>query len=62
MFFQWEFFFSEVQIESVKTTFMENVSTGVLDKNKEHYLKCKDQAKKSHNLFMTYTITYVKTK
>ena len=24
---------------------MENASTGVLDKNKEHYLGCKDQAK-----------------
>ena len=31
-----------VLIESVKTTSMENVSTGVLDKNKEHYLRCKD--------------------
>ena len=32
-------------IESVKTTSMENASTGVLDKNKEHYLRCKDKAK-----------------
>ena len=24
---------------------MENVSTGVLDMNKEHYLKCKDESK-----------------
>ena len=35
-------------IESVKTTSMENVSTGVLDKNKEHYLRNKDEAKKSY--------------
>ena len=33
-------------VESVKTTSMENVSAGVLDKNKEHYLRCKDKAKK----------------
>ena len=31
-------------IESIKTTSMENVSTRVLDKNKEHYLGCKDIA------------------
>ena len=36
--------------ESVKTTFMENVSTGVLDKNKEHYLRCKDKAEKSYDV------------
>ena len=29
---------------------MENVSTGVLDKNKEHYLRCKDKAEKSHDV------------
>ena len=38
------------RIESVKTTSMENVSVGVLDKNKEHYLRCKDKAKKSEML------------
>ena len=34
-------------IESIKTTSMENVSTGVLDKNKEHYIRCKIKAEKS---------------
>ena len=34
-------------IECIKTTSMENVSRGVLDKNKEHYLRCKDKAQKS---------------
>ena len=34
-------------MESVKTTSVENISTGVLDKNKEHYLRCKDKAKNS---------------
>ena len=42
-------------IESVKTTSMENVSTGVFHENKEHYLRCKDNAKKAYD-----TITYVK--
>ena len=37
---------------------METVSTGVLDKNKEHYLRNKDRAKKS--CIKTYTIAYVK--
>ena len=36
---------------------MENVSTGVLDKNKEHYLRCKDNAEKS--CFKTYAIAYI---
>ena len=31
-------------IESMKTTSMETVSTGVLDKNKGHYLRSKDKA------------------
>ena len=31
-------------IESMKTTSMEAISTGVLDKNKEHYLRSKDKA------------------
>ena len=35
-----------VPIESIKTTSMENVSTGVLDKNKEHYLRCKRWSRK----------------
>ena len=29
---------------------MENVSTGVLDENKEHYLRYKDKAKKSYDV------------
>ena len=29
-------------IESMKTSSMETVSTGVLDKNEEHYLRIKD--------------------
>ena len=37
-------------IESVKTTSMENGSTGVLDKDKEHNLRYKDISKKSHDV------------
>ena len=37
-------------MESVKTTSMENVSTRVLDEIKEHYLRCKDTAKKSYDV------------
>ena len=37
-------------ITSIKTMFMENVSSGVLDENKEHYLRCKDKAKKSYDV------------
>ena len=33
-------------IENMKNTSMETVSTGVLDKNKEHYLRSKDKAEK----------------
>ena len=33
-----------------KTTSMENVSTWVLDKNKEHYLRCKDKAEKLYDV------------
>ena len=29
---------------------MENVSTGVLDKNKEHYSRCKDKAEESYDV------------
>ena len=38
-------------IESVKTTFMKNVSTGILDENKEHYLRCKNKDKKSYDVW-----------
>ena len=34
----------------MKTTFMETVSTGVLDKNKEHYLRSKDKAEKTYDV------------
>ena len=34
-------------IESMKTTSMETVSTGVLDKNKEQYLWSKEKAKQN---------------
>ena len=37
-------------IESIKTTYMENVNTGVLDKNKEPYLRSKDKAEKSNDV------------
>ena len=37
-------------IESIKTTSMENITTGVLDKNKEHYLRSKDKAEKSYDV------------
>ena len=33
----------------MKTTSMETGSTGVLDKNKEHYLRCKDKAEKAYD-------------
>ena len=35
----------EISIESVTTTTMENVSTGVLNKKKEHYFRCTHKAK-----------------
>ena len=34
----------------MKTTSMETVSTGVLDKNKEHYLRSKHKAEKSYDI------------
>ena len=40
-----------VFIETIKTTSMENVSTGELDKNKEHYLRCQDKAEKSYDVY-----------
>ena len=39
-----------VILERMKTTSMENVSTGVLDKDKQHYLRCRDKAEKSHDV------------
>ena len=41
---------SEFHIASMKTTSMEIVSTGVLDKNKEHYLRSKDKAEKAYDV------------
>ena len=29
---------------------MENVDTRVFDKNKEHYIRCKDKAEESYNV------------
>ena len=37
-------------IESIKTTSMENVGTGVLDKIEEQHLRCKDKAEKSYDV------------
>ena len=34
----------------MKTTSMETGTTGVLDKNKEHYLRSKDKAEKSYDV------------
>ena len=36
--------------ESIKTTSMENVSTGVIEKNKEQYLRSKDKAEKWYDI------------
>ena len=40
-------------VESMKTTSMEPVSTGVLDKNKEHYLRSKDKDCIHHELVLS---------
>ena len=39
-----------IDIENIKTTSMETVSTGVLGKNKEHYLRSKDKAEKRYDV------------
>ena len=49
----------DVSMGGIKTTSMENVSTGLRDKNKEHYLRCKIKTKKIW-CFKTYTVAYVK--
>ena len=49
-----------VQIEIIKTTSMGNVSTGVLDQNKEHYLRRKNKAEKIIWCIKTYIVAYVK--
>ena len=42
---------ARISLESMKTTSMETVSTGVLDKNKKkHYLRSKDKAEKSYDV------------
>ena len=38
-----------VLIESIKTTSVETVNTGILDKNKEHYLRSTDKAEKYYD-------------
>ena len=55
---QWRF---NHRIENMKTTSMsmETVSTGVLDKNKEHFLRTKDKADKAIWCIKTYIIAYV---
>ena len=42
--------FPSVWIQSIKTTSQENISTGILDKNIEHYLRCKDKAEKTYDV------------
>ena len=37
-------------VDRIKTTSMENVSTGVLEKNIEHYLRSKDKAEKWYDV------------
>ena len=49
-------------IGSINTTSMGNVSTGVLDKNKEHYLKCKDKAEKSYDVLRKIQLQMLKYK
>ena len=48
--------------KSIKTTSIENVSTEVLEKNKEHYSRSKDKADKIILCIKPYTIAYVKIK
>ena len=36
-----------LELKSIKTTFMEAIGTGVLNRNKEHYLRSKDKAEKN---------------
>ena len=38
------------RVESIKTMSMEPISTGVLDQNKEHYLRSKDKAKNAYEV------------
>ena len=52
---------STAVVESMKTTSMETVSTGVLDQNKEHYIRSKDKAEKSYDV-SRHTIAYVQPK
>ena len=40
-----------LEIKSIKTTFMEAIGTGVLNRNKEHYLRSKDKAEKKHMIY-----------
>ena len=51
---------STAVVEGMKTTSMETVSTGVLDQNKEHYLRSKDKAEKSYDV-SRHTIAFVPT-
>ena len=61
-YFSWRIYATPGQdelIETVKTTSVENVSTGVPDENKGHFSRCKFKAKIVWCI-KTYTITYVK--
>ena len=51
-YYLWKYFNNKLlySIESLKTTSVENVSTGVLKKNKEHYLRSKDKADKWYDV------------
>ena len=49
-----------IAIESIKIKSMGNVSTGVLEKNKEQYARSKDKAEKKRWCIKTYMIAYVK--
>ena len=40
----------KIIVESIKTTSMKNVSTEVLDENKERYSRCKEKAEKSYDV------------
>ena len=52
----------DMHIESMKTTSMGAVSTGVVDKNKEHYLRSEDKDEKSYDVFRHIQLHMVKEK
>ena len=44
----------DIVVECIKTTSMETVGTGILEKNKEHYLRSKDKATHVHGFRWWY--------